>query len=190
MDKFFVWFVLLVCIPTVLLHGQVSKGILLAHFNQNFGFKELNVDYSHKVVSLQYVLNSRIIGSSSLSFDCELLPQIAITFVKDSKGSIFSRKGVEIGVVPGVSIRKSFFSNTWELYIGSGIGPQYTSTTPDRQKSGFLFSNTVFGGSRIKLSNTKSLDLRMGFRHQSNASLAQPNGGINALFLSVGIMMI
>ena len=188
MWKCLLWFVAFIgsCMSPV--HSQKSKGFFLTYFSQDLGTIQLDVDYSYQSLSLQYSESGNIIGSSSFSLDWELLPQIGLTNVKNSHTSHSSENGVEIGIVPGIILRKSLFSKTLMFYLGGGIGLKYVSAAPDQQKSGFLFSNTVFAGSNVKLKPSKYLALRFGFRHQSNGSLSQPNRGINALYLGVGFL--
>ncbi|MBM3441042.1 MAG: acyloxyacyl hydrolase, partial [Bacteroidetes bacterium] len=60
--------------------------------------------------------------------------------------------------------------------------------TPTRQARGFIFSDNAFGGVNLKCAKHTWIDLRIGFRHISNAGLREPNGGVNNLMLSGGFI--
>ena len=69
-----------------------------------------------------------------------------------------------------------------------GSGPHYVTIDTRRQADGFIFSDNVEMGFTffIPSANT-TVNVRSRFRHISNAGLQEPNGGIDNLFLVVGI---
>jgi len=72
-------------------------------------------------------------------------------------------------------------------YALISLGPHYISGAPDRQVSGFIFSDNGQVGIEYELLELIYLDLFFGFRHLSNASLKQPNDGINSFLFGAGI---
>lgn len=69
-----------------------------------------------------------------------------------------------------------------------GSGPYYITVKTKRQAPGFIFSDNFELGLYYYLSATSaSIDVKVRFRHISNAGLKSPNGGIDNLFLAVGV---
>ena len=62
-----------------------------------------------------------------------------------------------------------------DIYILASVGPMITSIETDRLNNGFAFSDI----------------LGVGFnRHNSNANLSSPNGGVNSLGLETGLKIV
>ena len=147
----------------------------------------VNVNYNYQVdfFLLQY---SRFLKRQK-DFEFKLLiqPQYNKTRLKESIESCF-QKGYEFGVNYGLLIRKKIIRNFLFGYSCLSLGPHFVSITPERQSNGFIFSDNLFMGFQIKVITNTYLDIRIGFRHISNASIKKPNGGINNSFVSIGFI--
>lgn len=76
-----------------------------------------------------------------------------------------------------------------DIYILASVGPMITSIETDRLNNGFAFSDILGVGFNYKL-NTLIFDIRATARHNSNANLSSPNGGVNSLGLETGVKFI
>lgn len=90
-----------------------------------------------------------------------------------------------------VGLRQLFYFRDESLgsYLMLLSGPHHISDSPQRQVAGFLFDNHAYGGLIIKLDDWLFLDMRLGWRHLSNAGIKEPNGGINTLVIQIGCLM-
>lgn len=68
------------------------------------------------------------------------------------------------------------------LFLGAGIGPHFINVNTSLQANGFIFSDNIFLGAHQILSPGWMLSYQLKFRHISNASLQQPNVGLDNLF--------
>jgi hypothetical protein len=75
------------------------------------------------------------------------------------------------------------------LYQMLGSGPHFITADLPRQAKGFIFSDNLAVGFFKEVNAKKSLFLnaQFGVRHISNASLKQPNAGVNTLQVMVGL---
>ena len=75
------------------------------------------------------------------------------------------------------------------LYQMLGSGPHFITADLPRQAKGFIFSDNLAVGFFKEVSQKKSLFLNFQFRvrHISNASLKQPNAGVNTLQVLLGL---
>jgi hypothetical protein len=69
-----------------------------------------------------------------------------------------------------------------------GSGPHYVTVRTAQQHRGFIFSDNFTAGLHQRLGNGGlHLDLKLRFRHISNANLAKPNNGIDSWFVLAGL---
>lgn len=74
------------------------------------------------------------------------------------------------------------------LTTAIGSGPHYVTVDTGRQAKGFIFSDNVELGLSYELRKFHTiLNTKLRFRHISNAGLKEPNGGIDNLFLILGV---
>jgi len=92
---------------------------------------------------------------------------------------------VEFGLGIGVQYRYAFTERVAGYLFGS-TGPHYMTLVTAEQAQGFLFSNTLGAGLYYFLREDSALNLGYRYRHLSNAGLVEPNGGINASFITLG----
>ena len=149
----------------------------------------LNVKYDYQVQFFQLQYYWSFLSKETWGLDLLAQPQYNLTRYRHVDNIPDEVKGYEIGINLGVLIRKNFFKNILSLYGFISSGPHYVSGTPQRQSSGFIFSDNFFVGMNIKLFKNTYLDLRPGFRHISNAGLTHPNRGVNDLIISGGILV-
>lgn len=167
-----------------LLHQRHKWGFDLGYGNQG----ELNVPYFYQVYMLQYQYFYRITGKEHLSVEFLAQPQFNVSRFRAFDGSPDITRGYEYGLNGGFLIRGLFFDEHVSPYLCISAGPHHVSGVPDRQSPGFIFSDNLFAGLNIGLSDSFCLDLRFGFRHISNAGLQNPNGGINNFFGNGGFV--
>lgn len=92
----------------------------------------------------------------------------------------------EAGVNLGIAY-EYYIPNAAILFFGAGVGPHYINVNTDKQANGFIFSDNVFAGVHQILSKEWMLTYQVKFRHISNAGLQSPNGGIDNLFVGMGV---
>ena len=76
-----------------------------------------------------------------------------------------------------------------DIYILASVGPMITTIETDRLNNGFAFSDILGVGFNYKI-NTLIFDIRATARHNSNANLSSPNGGVNSLGLETGLKIV
>ena len=176
-------------------------------FNKGFGFQKrlipvanvagevtftevgLNVEYKYEVSYLQAQYYYGFLRKKSWGLDLLVQPQYNQTKYRILTTDSEEIKGYEFGVNLGLLIRKNIFKDFLSFYMCVSVGPHYISGAPQRQSKGFIFSDNLFVGSNIKIYKEAYLDIRYGFRHISNASITEKNGGINDLFTSIGLLV-
>lgn len=94
--------------------------------------------------------------------------------------------GANLGLMFSMMVLKRL-----QVSAAIGSGPHYVTVQTTRQASGFIFSDNVEAGITYEHLRTKtSYNLRVRFRHISNAGLKAPNGGIDNLFLVLGMSIL
>ena len=73
-----------------------------------------------------------------------------------------------------------------QLYVLASVGPMITTIKTDRLNKGFAFSDILGLGINYDF-KTFLFDMRATLRHNSNANLSSPNGGVNSLGFETGI---
>lgn len=149
---------------------------------------DLNVEYDYEVQFFQLQYYWAFLRKKTWGLDLLIQPQYNKTTYRHIDNISDKTNGYEFGVNVGVLIRKNIFKDFLSLYAVLSTGPHYVSGTPQRQSSGFIFSDNLFVGLNVKLLKNIYLDIRPGFRHISNASLKHPNGGVNDFVISGGFL--
>ncbi len=169
-------------------HDTVKHGI---GFIVGFGDQGiLDVRYKYDVVLFQLQYTRALLPQEKTwGLDLVIQPQYNVTKFRKIDALPVLTDGFEFGVNVGLAIHKSIIENFLKMYLLASLGPHYVSGTPDRQAAGFIFSDNVFVGLDVKVFEKYHLDVRYGFRHISNAGLQQPNGGVNNLVISAGLMI-
>ena len=149
----------------------------------------LNVQYDYQVKFFQAQYYWAFLRRQTWGLDLLVQPQYNLTKFRHIDNISDEINGFEFGINVGVLIRKNIFKDFLSMYAFISSGPHYVSGTPQRQSTGFIFSDNFFIGLNIKLFKNTYLDLRPGFRHISNASLTHTNGGLNDFVISGGILI-
>ncbi len=93
----------------------------------------------------------------------------------------------EFGLNAGLKYHLGFTS-TFEMNAAIASGPHFISVETLRQADGFIFSDNIEVGFSYFMPVAKTtINAKARFRHISNAGLQSPNGGIDNLFIVIGI---
>ena len=163
-----------------------SRGIYFSFFDQEIGNVSLDKEYLNRSYALGIAQKTKIATLSFAAITFDFKTQLGVTNVSETRSTI-TEKGIEVSVLLGLNLEFSFLPRTWWLYVGGSVGPQFISNAPKRQNHGFIFSDSIYFGNRFLINKRKQIDFRGGFRHQSNAGFSNPNGGINSVYVSVGL---
>ncbi len=144
------------------------------------------VNYYYQVYFLQFQFFYTFMQKENFSMDLLVQPQTNFTLYRTRDTVTNYYNGFECGLNVGVVMRKTL-SDLLSVYLIISSGPHYVSGVPERQSPGFLFSDNIFAGAKVKLGDDLYFDLRPGFRHISNANLQKPNGGVNTLVFNFGL---
>jgi len=148
-----------------------------------------DVKYQYKTVYFQYQYYRKLAGGRTWNIDLLFQPQVNVSRYRWRYYIVEDLISIEAGVNVGILLRKNLFRDYCSVYFLPGIGPHYISGAPVRQNNGFNFSDNLLAGINVKLAPKIYLDFRTGVRHISNAHLFPPNGGLNAVVISGGIMI-
>lgn len=135
-------------------------------------------DYDYSADLFEVLLTRRIHEGRWFDLELSARPQLNATQVED-------RKGIEFGINVAVSavLSRGFIRPGFSI----GVGPHYITESLERQAEGFIFSDNFRFFMRMHLSETICLSPHAGFRHLSNASLKQPNDGINSFIFGFAL---
>ncbi|SDS22674.1 acyloxyacyl hydrolase [Gramella sp. MAR_2010_147] len=92
----------------------------------------------------------------------------------------FNEYFMNFGMILRKSIRKDL-----DVYFLASIGPGYIERTTERMAKGIGFSDNIGFGASKKLNNFY-IDLRMGYRHLSNANFNEINDGYDIMVAEIG----
>jgi len=151
--------------------------------------RSLDKDYRYRSYTMSVIQRKKIIATPLVAITYDIQTQLGMIEVTEEGDPLGTRRGIETALIPGINIEASLLPDWWWVYVGASVGPQFISIAPRRQNKGFIFSDSAYIGSRIYFGPRKQLDVKAGIRHQSNAGLSEPNGGIDSYFIQGGIMM-
>lgn len=186
-------FLLLACI-LLIMNGFTQEafnkerhqlGFVSGYGNQ----QSLGVKYTYEVVFFQFQHYYRLSKNSKWQIDLLTQPQFNTVKFKPIDTVPQMESGIEFGINVGFLFRRQIVNEKVHFYTFISSGPHYVSGTPARQVSGFIFSDNFFVGMDFQISPQLRLDIRPGFRHISNASIKQPNKGVNTVILSGGFIL-
>lgn len=149
----------------------------------------LNTNYYYQATFYQLQYYRTLSRKRFFWIDLLAQPQYNITKYKVYQDDINYQHGYELGLNIGVILRKHTSDNLLSFYALVSTGPHYVSGTPQRQISGFIFSDNFDAGINLRIYKNLYADLRPGFRHISNGKLRFPNGGVNDLTLTEGFLV-
>ncbi|MBZ9626631.1 acyloxyacyl hydrolase [Psychroflexus sp. CAK1W] len=93
----------------------------------------------------------------------------------------FQEYALHIGLVLRYEITESF-----STYAVGSVGPMVSNLGTERLRKGFAFSNVLGFGLSYR-QNRLLFDVRLSFRHNSNANLYLPNNGHNSVGIESGM---
>ena len=146
---------------------------------------DLHVDYVYinKFYQFQYYIT--LVEKESWGIELLTQPQLNIAEFKDFAHSTKKHKSFEFGLNMGNKFYYTLLDETIQVFLILTSGPHYVSDVPQRQKRGFIFSNSIFIGLSFSIDPNIFFEIRPGFRHISNV-FWQPNGGLNSYVVSAG----
>lgn len=186
--KMFILFLLEVFLTSGLFGGEGVPVERQQKIGFNYGYGSqlaMNVQYVYKVNLFHLQYFHPILTYNNFALEFGIQPNYSRTIYETSPNETDS-KGYEYGLIIGLLVRKYFINDKLNLYMIIGTGPQFVSGTPPRQAAGFIFSDNLFLGISTRVHRYAFLDMRIGFRHISNANLKEPNNGIDNLILEIG----
>ena len=158
-------------------------------FSVGYGFQNgLGVSYELRVLFTELQLIYPVKQYGNWLFEAVAFPQYNRVWYRYAVSQEELANGYELGLNLGIRAGWLVGRSGSLLYAGGSIGPHYVSGVPQRQAPGFLFSDNLFAGVNIPLGRAFFADLRVNFRHISNAGLKRPNGGINNLVVFAGLL--
>ncbi|WP_370175093.1 acyloxyacyl hydrolase [Leeuwenhoekiella palythoae] len=201
-------FFTLVLLINLAFKGNAQENVQ-GHFYQigfNFGYASVdNIffkddDYYYEVYLHKIQILYRI-KSGKLDYDFIFQPEINKAYHKlynpwfAGHPDIFSEYRTQLMTLKtineyifncGVILRTSLTENL-NIYGLASLGPGYFDVDSERMAKGIGFSDNLALGLNYKFLNVLVLDLRLGFRHVSNAEIKQPIEGYDALEFNLGL---
>ena len=157
-------------------------GFMTGYGNQQW----LGVSYDYRVSFFQLQHYYTLLEKETWTLELISQPQFNTVVFRPIDDIAIEEKGFEFGLNAGFLIRRKIVKDFVHVYSFLSSGPHYVSGTPERQVSGFIFSDNLLIGFDAKISGKIYFDLRGGIRHISNASLKKPNWGVNNLVINGG----
>lgn len=158
--------------------NQRASGVMVQY---GINYYDLPEGYAYRPLLFTYYQRFPLIKTiKNVSLAIDIGPQIGMAYT--------DKFNYELGLF--VCLNLSIALTDWDMIsLLAGAGPHYISVETERQAKGFIFSDNIRLAYRRKLLlNHKPYELTVysGFRHISNASLKQPNGGIDNITIGLG----
>jgi hypothetical protein len=149
--------------------GMLSFGLTYYALPENVTYRPLLLQgYFHKPL-----YKTKNFFNVSLDF----LPQYNLVILNKQLDVEF---GTNVYLDFGFQLSKS---SILSLIIGSG--PHFITVETSKQINGFIFSDTFLLAYKQKIDDNLELGIFSGYRHLSNASIKQPNNGIDNIMFGV-----
>ena len=158
--------------------------------NNGLAFTNIDIDRDYEIYLFQFEYHRNLIARKLWAIEALAQPQINFATFENSNSNNDTTNAIEFGVNVGLLFRLNLFKDYFSIYSLIGSGPHFINKTPDRQSSGFIFSDNFFMGANVRVSNDIFLDIRSGKRHASNLNIGSRNGGINTFFIHLGIVKL
>ena len=157
----------------------IGSSFIDEHLPEGFDYHPIKFIYNRSIPLLKY----RDDRKSNLYIQFE--PQFNPVIIAHAKNAY--EFGVNVGFLYHLKL-----SEREIVFGGIGSGPHYISVKTAMQSRGFIFSDNFIIGYRRLIDFEKPLELNMQirFRHISNASLQQPNHGIDNFFFLIGLSKV
>lgn len=152
--------------------AMVQYGINYYDLPEGYGYRPLLVSHYQRFPLIRTARN--------VGFAIDIGPQIGMAYTDNFN--------LELGLF--IYLNLGIALTDWDMIsLLAGAGPHYISVETERQAKGFIFSDNFLLAYRRKLLLSREpyeLSFYGGFRHISNASLKQPNGGIDNIMIGLG----
>jgi hypothetical protein len=157
----------------------IGSSFIDEHLPEGFNYHPIKFIYNYSIPMLRYKMERKS------NFFIQFEPQFNPVIIAHSKNAF--EFGVNVGFLYHLKL-----SDQEIVFGGIGSGPHYISVTTTMQSKGFIFSDNFIIGYRrlINLKKPLELNLQIRFRHISNASLQQPNHGIDNFFILIGLSKV
>jgi len=129
-------------------------------------------------------------GDFSWQFGKERRKDFLSFYMQPQFNLVLTEKPLDIEFGTNIGIRyHQKLSPGFYLYQMLGAGPHYITADLPRQARGFIFSDNLGIGfyKSVRRKDPLFLNVQFVVRHISNASLKQPNAGVNTLNLMLGL---
>ena len=158
--------------------NQRATGVMVQY---GFNYYDLPEGYAYRPLLLAHYQRFPLIRTAkNVGLAIDIGPQIGMAYT--------DKFNLELGLF--VYLNLGIALTDWDMIsLLAGAGPHYISVETERQAKGFIFSDNFLLAYRRKLllgREPYELSVYSGFRHISNASLKQPNGGIDNIIIGLG----
>jgi hypothetical protein len=158
--------------------NQRATGAMVQY---GFNYYDLPEGYAYRPLLLAHYQRFPLIRTAkNVGLAIDIGPQIGMAYT--------DKFNFELGLF--VYLNLGIALTDWDMIsLLAGAGPHYISVETERQAKGFIFSDNFLLAYRRKLLLGREpfeISVYSGFRHISNASLKQPNGGIDNIMIGLG----
>lgn len=160
---------------------------LLGYGGSDLNILQLDIQYEYQVRILQLQYSYVLLPDRRFDINIHLMPQLSFSRFKHHDSDLIESHGVEIGVTAGLAPEFHTLDKKFGVFLLISSGPVYISGGPERQTSGFNFATNLMTGFKLRIRKKTYVKLQSGFRHLSNASIKEPNGGLNNLIVNGGL---
>lgn len=162
-------------------------GFTVGYGNQKIGGLQIDSEHDYEVLLINAQYHFLILDKRTWTMDFLLLPQFNNSkFIPSMDSS--KNYGYELGLSTGIQFNKRVIKDDIDLYLLMAFGPHYVSGVPERQAAGFIFSDSFAIGIISVLVDRIFMNINIGIRHLSNASIKSKNGGVNNVILNAGLL--
>ncbi|MFH1991644.1 MAG: acyloxyacyl hydrolase [Pseudomonadota bacterium] len=92
---------------------------------------------------------------------------------------------LEFGIGAGLKYRYPVTKKV-SAYVFGAVGPHFITVKTKDQANGFIFFDDIGAGCSFFLTERSALSLEYRFRHMSNVSIKEPNGGLDVHIGAIG----
>jgi len=157
--------------------NQRAAGVMVQY---GINYYDLPEGYGYRPILLAHYQRFPLIRTAkNVGLAIDIGPQVGMAYT--------DKFNFELGLF--VYLNLGIALTDWDMIsLLAGAGPHYISVETERQAKGFIFSDNFLLAFRRKLLLNRDpyeLSVYGGFRHISNASLKQPNGGIDNIITGI-----
>lgn len=186
MRKFFTLFFAIIALSS---HAKDSTLVSRHKLGLNFGAMQSNYPekYIYDATYFQVQYNYTFARVGHFDFEVIVSPQYNTTYYSTDYTRTAFERSYELGFTAGINVRFNMWKERLFVSAMGIIGPMYTPHMPARQGTPLNFSDNLAVAIGAKFWKRYILDLRMGYRHMSNAGFNPPNYGLNSHWVTIGV---